>query len=284
MCPLQVFYFLNRHSLLYIPNCHSLFYYLHCRLSIFSSSLSFSFSRFIHRELVHKDAVLPAFALAYFDTYFDPDDNDYMFMKLQAERFPLPHLKAVAWYLDCVGGFVPSMENDLHCSLAKSAPVGVVEDEVEPSPVMEVEKEKIEKAKKRKKGKGKATVAEAPSIANVATCSTTKAPSESSAAPNVMGVGSLSMEPLSLVKPPSQSEAPVSQLPPEVRKRKVVALEASVTSSGLISVSSLIENADMESLILAYMQTSAHNAIYTRIQDFLGHVSFPCPLNSFISK
>ena len=47
----------NRHSLLYNPNCYSLFSYLHCRLSIFSSSLSFSFSRFIHQELVHKGVV-----------------------------------------------------------------------------------------------------------------------------------------------------------------------------------------------------------------------------------
>ena len=101
----------------------------------------------------------PAFAPAYFNTYFDPDDEDYMFTKLQVERFPLPHLKARAWYLDCVGGFVPSMENDLHRPLAKCAPVGVVEDKVEPSPAVEVEKEKTEKAKKGKKGKGKAALA-----------------------------------------------------------------------------------------------------------------------------
>ena len=136
--------FFNRHCLLYIPNFYSLFYYLHCRLSIFSSSLSFSFSRFIHQELVHKGAVSLAFAPAYFDTYFDPDDEDYMFTKLQVERFLLPPLKAGTWYLDCVGGFVPSIENNLHRSLAESAPVGVVENEVESSPAMEVEKEKTE--------------------------------------------------------------------------------------------------------------------------------------------
>ena len=204
-----------------------------------------------------------------------------MFTKLQDERFPLPHLKAGAWYLDCVGGFVPSMENDLHRSLSECAPIGVVDDEVEPSPAVEVEKEKIKKAKKGKKGKGKPAPAEAPSTANVATRSTTKAVVEASAAPDVMVVGIPCVRPLSVVEPPSLSEAPVSQLPPEVRKRKVV---ANVTSSGLIFVSSLIENADMESLILTYMETNAHHAIYTRIQDFLGHVSFPCPLNSFISK
>ena len=277
-------YFLNCHSLLYIPNCHSLFYYLHYHLSIFSSSLSFSFSRFIHRELVYKGAVSPAFAPAYFDTYFDPDDEDYMFMKVQVERFPLPHLKAGAWYLNCVGGFVSSMEIDLHRSIVESAFLGAVEDEVEPSPAVEVEKEKIEKAKKGKKSKGKAAAAGAPSTANVATRSATKAAAKASAALDMTGVGSPSMGPLPLVEPPSQSEAPVSQLPPEVRKRKAVAPDASVTSSSLISVSSLIENVDMESLILAYMETNTHDAIYIHSQDFLGHMSFPCPLNSFISK
>ena len=251
---------------------------------LFSSLLSFSFSRFIHQELVHKDAVLPTFAPAYFDTYFDLDDEDFMFTKLQVERFPLPYLKAGAWYLDCVGGFVPSMENDLHCFLAESAPVSIVEDKVEPSPVVEVEKEKIEKAKKGKKGKGKATATEALSTANVATRSATKAVAEASAALDVTGVGSPSMGPFPVIEPPSQSEALVSQLPPKVRKRKAVAPDASVTSLGLIFVSSLIEIADMEFLILAYMQTNAHDAIYTCIQDFLGHMSFPFPLNSFISK
>ena len=153
MCFLQVFSFFNRHSLLYIPNCHSLLYYLYCRLSISSSLLSFSFSRFIHRELVHKGAVWPAFAPAYFDTYFDLDDKDFMFTKLQGERFPLPHLKAGAWYLDCVGGFVPSIENDLHRFLAESAPLSVVEDKVEPSSIVEVEKEKTEKAKKKRRAR-----------------------------------------------------------------------------------------------------------------------------------
>ena len=189
---------------------HSLFYYLNFHFSILLSLLSFSFSRYVHHELVHKGAVSPTFAPAYFNTYFDPDDEDFMFTKLQVERFPLPHLKAGAWYLDCVGGFVLSVEDDLHCSLAKSAPVSVVQDEVEPSPPMEVEKEKIEKGKKGKKGKGKAAAAEAPSTANVATCSTTKATAEASVAPNVIGVGNPSIRPLVLVEPSSQSEAPVS--------------------------------------------------------------------------
>ena len=205
-----MFYFLNRHSLLYIPNCHSLLYYLHCYLFVFSSLLSFSFSRFIHRELVHKGAISSAFAPAYFDTYFKPDDEDFIFMKLQVERFPLPHLKAGAWYLDCVGGFMPSMENDLHRFLVENAPVSVVKDEVEPSLAVEVEKEKKKKAMKGKKDKGKAPIAKTPSTANAATCSATKATTEVSAAPDVTGVGSPSMGPLPLLELPSQSEASVS--------------------------------------------------------------------------
>ena len=173
---------------------------------------------------------------------------------------------------------MPSAKDDLHHSLAESAPISVVEDKVESSLPMEVEKEKTEK------GKGKAIAAEAPSTANVATRFATKVAAQASAPPDVMGVGNPSIGPLALVDSPSQSEAPVSQLSLEVRKRKVVAIDASVTSSGLIFVSFFIENADMEALILAYMQTNAHDAIYTRIQDFLSHVSFSCPLNSFIFK
>ena len=155
-----MFYFLNCHSLLYILNCHSLFSYLNCHFSILLSLLLFSFSKYVHRELVYKGAVLPAFAPSYFDTYFDPNDEDFMFTKLQVERFPLLHLKAGTRYLDCVGGLLPSMEDDLHCSLVESAPVSVAEDEVELLPTVEVEKEKTEKAKKGKKGKGKGTAIE----------------------------------------------------------------------------------------------------------------------------
>ena len=105
---------------------------------------------------------------------------------------------------------MPSMEDNLYRFLAKSAPVIVVEDEVELLPAVEVEKEKTEKAKKGKKGKGKATVAKAPSTVNVATRLATKVVAQASAAPNVTGVGSPSMEPLPLVEPPSQSKALVS--------------------------------------------------------------------------
>ena len=110
--------------------------------------MSFSLSRYVHQELLHKDVVSPAFAPIYFDTYVVPDVEDFIFIKLHLERFPLPHLKAGVRYLNCVGGFLPSPEDDLHRSLAKSAPVSAVEDKVESSPPVEVEKEKVEKGKK----------------------------------------------------------------------------------------------------------------------------------------
>ena len=151
-----------------------------------------------------------------------------------------------------MGGFVPSAEDDLHRFQAESALVSVVEDEVEPSLPVEVEKEKAHEGKKEKKDKGKAIAAEALPTVNVATRSATKAAAEASA-PNVTRFGSPSMGPLMLIEPPSHNEAPVSQLPPKVRKKKAVAPDACVTSSGLISMSFLIENADMEALILTYM-------------------------------
>ena len=279
----SLFYILNCHSLFYILNCHSLFYYLNCHFSILLSLLSFSFFKYVHREFLHKGAVSPAFAPTYFDTYLVPDAEDFMFTKLQVERFPLPHLKAGEWYFDCVGRFVPSTEDNLHHALAKSAPISIVEDKVESSLPVEVEKEKAQKGKKGKKDKGKATAGEAPSIANVATRSTIKAGAKAYDAPNVTRVGSPSMGPPVLVEPPSQSEAPVLQLPSEVQKRKAIALDA-LSPPRASSLSSLIENTDMEALILAYMHTIAHNAIYTGIQNFFGHMSFSCPQNSFIFK
>ena len=104
--------------------------------------MSFSFSRYVHQELLHKEAVSPAFTPAYFDTYMVPNAEDFIFMNLQVERFPLPYLKTGAWYLDYVGGFVPSSKADLYRSLTKSAPVSAIEDVVEPSSLVEVEKEK----------------------------------------------------------------------------------------------------------------------------------------------
>ena len=67
----------------------------------------------------------------------------------------------------------------------------------------------------------------------------------------------------------SQSEAAV----PSLRKRKAVAPDASVVSSGAILISVLIKNMDMEVLIKVYQVAKKHDPIYIRIQEFLTRVS-----------
>ena len=67
----------------------------------------------------------------------------------------------------------------------------------------------------------------------------------------------------------SQNKATV----PSLRKRKAMAPDASVTSSGAIPISVLIENADMEDFIKVYQVAKKHDPIYIRIQEFLTQVS-----------
>ena len=67
----------------------------------------------------------------------------------------------------------------------------------------------------------------------------------------------------------SQSEATV----PSLRKRKAVVPDESVTSSGAIPISVLIENANMEDLIKVYQVAKKHDPIYICIQEFLTRVS-----------
>ena len=98
---------------------------------------------------------------------------------------------------------MPSAEDDLHPSFAKSAPISAVEDEVEPSLLVDLKKEKAENGKKGKKDKGKATATEAPSINNVTTRFATKVAVEASATPDVTEVGSPFVGPLTLVESPS---------------------------------------------------------------------------------
>ena len=52
-----------------------------------------------------------------------------------------------------------------------------------------------------------------------------------------------------------------------------VAPDASVTSSGAIPISVLLENVDMEDHIKVYKIAQKHDPIYIRIQEFLTRVS-----------
>ena len=96
-----------------------------------------------------------------------------------------------------------------------------------------------------------ATKPTAQSTALVVTRSATKAAAEASTAPVSTTVGSLSALPSMVLEVASQSEAIV----PSLRKRKAVAPDASITSSGAIPIFVLIENLDMEDLIKVYQVT-----------------------------
>ena len=105
---------------------------------------------------------------------------------------------------------------------------------------------------KRVRGKkakdGAASEPVAPSTALVVTRLAMKAAAEASAAHVSTAVGSPFTLPSMVLAVASQSEATV----PSLRKRKAVALDASVTSFGAIPISVLIKNADMEDLIKVY--------------------------------
>ena len=126
---------------------------------------------------------------------------------------------------------------------------------------------------KRVRGKkakdGAASELATQSTALVVTRSATKAAAEASAAPISTAVGSPSALPSMVLAVASQSEASI----PSLRKRKAVAPDARVTSSGAIPISFLIENADREDLIKVYQVAKKHDPIYIRIQEFLTQVS-----------
>ena len=95
---------------------------------------------------------------------------------------------------------------------------------------------------------GTTTEPAAQSTALVVTCSATKAAAKASTMPVNMAVGSPSALPSMVLEVASQSEATI----PSLRKRKAMAPDASVTSSGAIPISVLIKNVDMEDLIKVY--------------------------------
>ena len=116
---------------------------------------------------------------------------------------------------------------------------------------------------------GTTTEHAAQSTAIVVTCSTTKATTEASTALVSAAIGGPSMVPSMVLVVASQSEAII----PSLRKRKAVVPDASVTSSGAILISILIENVDMEDLTKIYQVAQKHDPIYIRIQEFLTRVS-----------
>ena len=175
-------------------------------------------------------------------------------------------------------GYIPPKEEALLSSLSAIALIVPIAYEEEPLQPTVVEKPKRVQGKKGTDGPASApatqsTVPVIQSTAHVFTCSATKAAAEASAAPEGASIsaiiGNPSMEPSMVLLVASQSEATILSL----RKRKVAAPDASVTSSGTISISTFIENKDLENLIKIYQVAQKHDPIYICIQEFLTRVS-----------
>ena len=179
-----------------------------------------------------------------------------MYSAEHVSSFGTLHLKGGAWYLDCRPGFMPPREEALFSSLSSIAPVEAVPEEEEASQPAQVVKPKRVRGKKAKDGV--ASEPPAKSTALVVTRSTMKVAAKASAALVSTVVGSPSALPSMVLAVASQSEATV----PSLRKRKAMALDARVTSSGAIPISVLIENADMEDLIKVYQVAKKHDPIY----------------------
>ena len=169
-----------------------------------------------------------------------------MYSAEHMSSFDALHLRCGAWYLDCRPSFTPHGEEAHFSSLSSIALVEAVADEEEGAQPAQVVKPKRVRGKKVKDAT--ATEHAAQSTTLVVTHSTTKAAVEASATHVSIVVGSPSVVPSMVLAIASQSEAIV----PSLQKRKVVALDASVTSFGATPISILIENVDMENLIKVY--------------------------------
>ena len=224
-------------------------------------------NRYIVFELVAKKALGLHSLPAYMQLYLDDSSEVFIYSAEYVSLFGAPHLRGGAWYLDCRPGYTPPGEEALFSSLSSIAPVEAVPEEEEAPQLAQVEKPKRVRGKKAKDGVASKPAAQ--STALVVTRSAMKAAAEASAAHISTVVGSLSALPSMVLAVASQSKATVLSL----QKRKAVAPDASVTSSGAIPISILIENADMEDLIKVYQVAKKHDPIYICIQEFLTRVS-----------
>jgi hypothetical protein len=96
-----------------------------------------------------------------------------MYTGMQLVKFPLVHLVASGWYLDCSRGFVSDVEETLYNNLVSSIPEVIeLEEKAEENNQAPPSNEK-EVAQVKGKGKGRKVVGHASS--QVSTCSFTKA-------------------------------------------------------------------------------------------------------------
>jgi hypothetical protein len=190
---------------------------------------------------------------------------------MQVAKFPLSHLKACGWYLDCSRAFVPDEEESLYGSLVNSGPDVIELDEGPDEPTLAPPSVEKDVAPVKDKGRGKKVLALASS--QVSSRSNAKASIQRNGTPATTVVGSptatLSAALANPVVAPSHSSVTIPSVP---RKRKAVAPDTSATSSDMSSSLSLIENVDMGELIEDLMKTKVPPPAYRRIQDFLTKV------------
>ena len=55
----------------------------------------------------------------------DDSSNKFIYTSHQVTKYPSSHLMTVGWYLDCFGGFVPTLEEALHRTLIQTTPVEI---------------------------------------------------------------------------------------------------------------------------------------------------------------
>ena len=236
------------------PLSHFFSSFFSCLLNLLSNTSMRN--RYILFELTTKDALGLHSLPTYLQSYMDNSSEVFMYFAEDVSSFGALHLRGGAWYLDCRPGFTPPGEKAHFSSLSSIALVEAVADEEEATQlVQEVKPKRV----RRKKAKD-ATAIEpaAQSTAPVVTYSATKAAAKAFAAPISVAVGSPSAVPSIVLVVASQGKAIV----PSLQKRKVVALDASITSSGAIPIFVLIKNVDMEDLIKVYQLAQKHDPIY----------------------
>jgi hypothetical protein len=229
-----------------------------------------SISRYIHRELVVKNALPRSSLPSFLEDWLDMRYSHCVYTLMQITKFPQPHLVAGGWYLDCSRGFVPELEESLYSNLVSSAPE-VIELEEEPEEIDIPAPHAIVKEVGSAKGKGKGKKV---ASSQVSTRSYTKASVQRTAAPATTVVGSPSATPSAIAPDliPAPSQSPLT-LPSVPCKRKAVAPDTSSTSLEKSSSHVLIENVDMGELIEDFMRTKVQPPAYRRIQEFLTKVS-----------
>jgi hypothetical protein len=202
--------------------------------------------------------------------WVDVNSNLYVYTALQVAKFPLVHLEAGGWYLDCSQGFVPDAEESLYSSLVSSGPevIELEEDSEEDNPAPLSNDKDVASIKGKSKDKKVAS-------SQVSTHSFTKTSVQHCWSSHHRGWKSNrhSICPCpDLVAAPSHSGATISYVP---CKRKAVAPDTSTTSFERSSSISLIENVDMGELIEDLMKTKVSPPAYRRIQEFLTKVRIP---------